>query len=63
MEIIYHKKFVKELSRVPQKVRNSVVEIMKQLSLAKTLESSGIDYKLMEGQKRNSDIYKHFPPK
>ncbi len=58
MEVVYQKKFVKELSRVPLKIRESVVEIMKLLKAAQTLESSGVDYKIMEGQKKGEGYYR-----
>lgn len=58
MEIIYKKKFVKELEKLPKRVQLGVKDVLDKLVVAENLETSGVDYKLMEGQKKGQNYYR-----
>ncbi|MVM37799.1 hypothetical protein GO730_09705 [Spirosoma sp. HMF3257] len=58
MEITVRKSFVKELQKLPSKIQQSVREILDELEQALDLESSGVDYKYMEGQKKGQNYYR-----
>ncbi len=52
MEIEFVARFKKDLKRVPPEVRSQVAEMVERLEVADDLESSGVDYKRMQGQKK-----------
>ncbi|TDE16854.1 hypothetical protein [Dyadobacter psychrotolerans] len=56
MEIVYKRRFVKELVKLPGKVQSGVKDVFDKLKKADSLEASGVDYKLMEGQKKGRAI-------
>ncbi|GAB4021659.1 type II toxin-antitoxin system toxin RelE3 [Spirosoma migulaei] len=58
MEITVRKSFIKELQKLPSKIQQSVREILEDLEQADDLESSGVDYKYMEGQKKSQNYYR-----
>lgn len=58
MEITVRKSFIKELQKLPSKIQQSVREILEKLAQASDLESSGVDYKYMEGQKKDQNYYR-----
>ncbi len=58
MEIIYRKKFIKESQRLPSKVQKQLKSVLDKLKQADSLESSGVDYKYMSGQKEGQNYYR-----
>jgi mRNA interferase RelE/StbE len=58
MEIIIRSSFLKELKKLPPKIQVSIHTILKTLSAAQSLESSNVDYKKMEGQKKGESFYR-----
>ena len=58
MEIIYKKKFIKELEKLPKKVQSGIKDVLDKLYASDNLETSGVDYKLMEGQKKGQNYYR-----
>lgn len=58
MEITVRKSFVKELQKLPSKIQQSVREVLDELEKATDLESSGVDYKYLEGQKKDQNYYR-----
>ena len=58
MEIIYKKRFVKELVKLPAKIQSGVKDVLDKLKKADSLEASGVDYKLMKGQKKGQSYYR-----
>ncbi|HAK80025.1 MAG TPA: hypothetical protein DCM71_24745 [Runella sp.] len=58
MEVIATKHFLKQLKSVPPKVQNSVYEVLKKLREANDFQSSGVDYKPLEGQKKGENYYR-----
>lgn len=55
MEIIYKKQFQKELIRLPNFVQNAVKEVIAVLKEAENLQSSGLDFKYLGGQKKDEN--------
>ncbi|ODS82781.1 MAG: hypothetical protein ABS46_08000 [Cytophagaceae bacterium SCN 52-12] len=49
---------VSELKRSPKDVQAKVKAVIETLLNAGTLESSGVDYKLLEGQKKGEGYYR-----
>lgn len=58
MEIIYRKKFLKESKHLPPKIQRQLKEVFDKLKEADSLESSGVDYKYMVGQKKGQNYYR-----
>ena len=58
MEIIYKKRFVKEFLKLPLKAQIGVKDVLDKLKQAENLETSGTDYKPMEGQKKEQSYYR-----
>ncbi len=58
MEVTFRKSFIKELQKLPSKVQQSVKNNIEELAKAIDLESSGVDYKYMEGQKKDQNYYR-----
>ncbi|MVM30244.1 hypothetical protein GO755_09375 [Spirosoma sp. HMF4905] len=58
MVITVRKSFIKELQKLPPKIQQSVREVLEELEQAVDLESSGVDYKYMEGQEKNQNYYR-----
>jgi mRNA-degrading endonuclease RelE of RelBE toxin-antitoxin system len=58
MEITLRKSFIKELRKLPSKIQQKVMEILDQLEQANDMESSGVEYKYMEGQKKEQNYYR-----
>ena len=49
MEVIYKKSFHKTLLNVPQRTQIQVKEVIEKLVQSKNLETSGVDYRKMQG--------------
>lgn len=58
MELILKKQFIRQVSKVPDKTQRYVREVLDMLENAETLQSSGVDYKPMEGQKKGENYYR-----
>ena len=58
MELTVRKSFIKELKKLPSKIQQSVREILDQLEQAADLETSGVEYKYLEGQKKGQNYYR-----
>ena len=57
MELTVRKSFIKELRKLPSKIQQSVRESLEALEQATDLETSGVDYKYLEGQKKGQHYY------
>lgn len=58
MEVIFKKNFPKALKSTPKHIQEAVKEVIDKLVAAKNLESSGIDYIRMEGQRKGENIFR-----
>lgn len=58
MEIEFVARFRKDLKRVSPEVRIQVADVVERLQAANDLESSGLDYKRMQGQKKTENYYR-----
>lgn len=58
MEVVATRTFAKALKALPRKTQESVMEVVLKLHNAQSLESSGVDYKKLEGQKKNERYYR-----
>ena len=59
MEVIIKKSFLKALKLTPKSVQILVKEIITvKLPQAKNLETSGLDYKKLEGQRKGENYYR-----
>lgn len=58
MEITYRKRFIKDVQRLPPKIQRQVRQTLDKLREADSLESAGVDYKYMEGQKKDQNYYR-----
>lgn len=58
MEIIFRKSFIKNLKILPKHIQESTREVIKKIETAKNLETSGLDCKKMEGQKKDENYYR-----
>ncbi|WP_373514508.1 type II toxin-antitoxin system RelE/ParE family toxin [Persicitalea sp.] len=58
MVIEFVARFKKDLKRVSPEVRTQVAEMIDRLEMAHDLESSGVDYKRMQGQKKTENYYR-----
>lgn len=58
MEIIITKSYIKDLAKLPKPVIVAADEIITKLRSAKSLQSSGVDFKKMEGQKKGEKYYR-----
>ena len=57
MEVIVKKSFPKALKSAPGYIQEAVKEVITKLVSAKNLESSGLDYTKMEGQKKGENYF------
>lgn len=55
MEIIYKKQFQKELIRLPSFIQKAVKETIEILKKSENLQSSGLDFKYLNGQKKDEN--------
>ena len=51
-------KFEKELRKTPDYIQDQTRVIIKKLMVAKSLEAADVDYKMMNGQKKNRSFYR-----
>ncbi|WP_439555403.1 type II toxin-antitoxin system RelE family toxin [Dyadobacter sp.] len=58
MEVIYKKKFLKDLQSLPPKTQLAVKEILDKLRQAPDLQAAGVDYAPMEGQRAGQNYYR-----
>ncbi|MCF0052224.1 hypothetical protein MUK70_30050 [Dyadobacter chenwenxiniae] len=58
MVVQYVKRFEKELKNTPNDIQRKVFNVITILESATNLESSGLDYKRMEGQKSGENYYR-----
>ena len=58
MKIIVKKSFSKNLKKTPQYIQKQTLEILKLLKECENLETSGVDYIEMEGQKKDEYFYR-----
>ncbi|CAN5599433.1 type II toxin-antitoxin system RelE/ParE family toxin [soil metagenome] len=59
MEVIIKKSFIKALKLTPKEIQSRVLEIITEvLPGADNLETSGLDYSKMEGQKKDERYYR-----
>ncbi|KAA0992589.1 type II toxin-antitoxin system RelE family toxin [Dyadobacter aurulentus] len=58
MEVVYKRKFLKEISKLSPKIQSGVKVILDRLKEASDLESSGIDYVFIAGQKAGQNYYR-----
>ena len=58
MEVVVARAFMKDLRTKPVTVARAVEQLIAVLEGADSLDSSGVDYKKMEGQKRGEHYYR-----
>ncbi|MCF2487172.1 type II toxin-antitoxin system RelE family toxin [Dyadobacter sp. CY347] len=58
MVVQYVKRFSKDLKSTPNDIQKKVFDIIRVLESAHNLESSGLDYKRIEGQKRGENYFR-----
>ena len=58
MVVQYVKRFEKELKNTPNDIQRKVLNVITILESATNLETSGLDYKRMEGQKSGENYYR-----
>ena len=58
MVVQYVKRFEKELKNTPNEIQRKVLNVITILESSTNLESSGLDYKRMEGQKSGENYYR-----
>jgi mRNA interferase RelE/StbE len=58
MEITITRTFLKDLKSKPKQVIAAVEELVSLLESATNLETSGVDFKKLEGQKKNEHYYR-----
>lgn len=58
MVVQFVTRFKKDLKNAPHAVQRKVFEVIEKLEAAHNLEKSGLDYRKMEGQKRDEHYYR-----
>ena len=58
MVVEYVKRFKKDLKSTPADIQKRVLDVIDKLEAARNLESSGLDYKRMEGQKSSENYFR-----
>jgi mRNA interferase RelE/StbE len=58
MEVIVKKSFPKAVKSTPKHIQEAVKEVITKLIAAKSLETSGLDYTRMEGQKKGENYFR-----
>ncbi len=58
MEVIIARSFLKDLKSKPKAVADSVEELITLLEGSKSLESAGVDFTKMQGQKKGEGYYR-----
>lgn len=58
MVVEYVKRFKKDLKSTPKDIQNRVFDVIERLEAAQNLETSGLDYKKMEGQKSGENYFR-----
>ncbi|MEO6285129.1 MAG: type II toxin-antitoxin system RelE/ParE family toxin [Dyadobacter sp.] len=58
MVVQYVKRFKKDLKSTPLDIQRRVFDVIEKLEAAQNLESAGLDYKKMEGQKSGENYYR-----
>jgi mRNA interferase RelE/StbE len=58
MELILKNKFIKQASKLPEEIQDSIRAQLIILQQSDSLQSSGLDIKRMAGQKKNTNYYR-----
>ncbi len=58
MEVIIKKSYLKDLRKVPPPIFKAADSVIDKLKLSDSLESSGVDYTKMEGQRKGENYYR-----
>ncbi|NIJ53190.1 type II toxin-antitoxin system RelE family toxin [Dyadobacter arcticus] len=58
MVVEYATRFKKDLKNTPRDIQKRVSDVIDRLEVAQNLESSGLDYKKMEGQKSGENYFR-----
>ena len=58
MEVTISRTFIKDLKATSKPTQSAVDAVIKRLIEATSLQTSGLDYKKMEGQKRTENYYR-----
>jgi mRNA interferase RelE/StbE len=58
MEVIVKKSFPKAVKATPKHIQEAVKEVITKLAAAKNLETSGLDYTKMEGQRKGENYFR-----
>jgi len=58
MEVMISRTFIKDLKTTSPPTQSAADAVIKRLIEAKSLQTSGLDYKKMEGQKRTEHYYR-----
>jgi mRNA interferase RelE/StbE len=58
MKLIIKKSFSKNFKKIPPHIQKQTLEILKILNECESLETSGVDYIEMEGQKKDENYYR-----
>lgn len=58
MKLIIKKSFSKNLKKTPPYIQKQILEILKILNECENLETSGVDYIEMEGQKKDENYFR-----
>ncbi|TLV03531.1 type II toxin-antitoxin system RelE family toxin [Dyadobacter luticola] len=58
MEIIYKKRFLKDLKSIPAKAQLAIKSVLDSLRNSDSLETANVDYLKMEGQRPGGNYYR-----
>lgn len=58
MEVIVKKSFPKAVKSTPKHIQEAVKEVIAKLVAAKNLETSGLDYTKIEGQRKGENFFR-----
>jgi mRNA interferase RelE/StbE len=58
MELILKNKFIKQASKLPEEIQDSIRTQLIILQQSDSFQSSGLDIKRMAGQKKNTNYYR-----
>ncbi len=58
MELIIKKSFPKAVKSAPKHIQEAVKEVVTKLIVVKSLETSGLDYTRIEGQKKGENYFR-----
>lgn len=58
MVVDIQSKFEKELRKTPQYIQEQALVVLDKLLVAESLDTAGVDFKKMKGQKKNRNYYR-----